>query len=58
MIIISIFDVCLEVVLNIKYVYDRKEGSEVESNLCDGLCDRYVEMRDEDVLYCFNCKMG
>lgn len=56
--IISIFDVCLEAALNIWYAYDRKEGSEVKSNLCDGLCDKHAEIRDEDVLYCFNCKTG
>lgn len=38
--------------------YDIEEGSEIESNLCDRLCDRHAERRDEDVLYCFNCMTG
>lgn len=38
--------------------YDIEEGSEIESNFCDGLGDRHAERRDEDVLYCFNCITG
>lgn len=53
----SIFDVCLEAALNMN-AYDIEEGSEIESNFCDGLGDRHAERRDEDVLYCFNCITG
>lgn len=41
----SISDVCLEAALNKKFMnaYDIEEGSEIESNLCDRLCDMLSE---------------